>query len=119
MLTIRFHLASGKHFRHWQVKGGVKVRYYDPASVSLLMTGCRLCNRRTTAEKIHLGASKSVCAWIVAETVEIIDLRNEVDGSAVEYNPRTAPYWRDAGGANVDGHEFEVLATCGRSVVVI
>jgi len=118
MLKIRFHLASGKHFRHWQVKGGVKVRYYDPASVSLRMTGCRLCNRRTTADKINLGASKSVCAWIVAETVEIIDLSNEVDGSAVEYNPRTAPYWRDANGTNIDGQEFDVITTCGRSVVV-
>lgn len=55
MLTIRFHLASGKHFRHWQVKGVGQVRYYDPASVSLLMRGCRLHNRRASADKINRG----------------------------------------------------------------
>ena len=60
--TVRFHLAKGEHYRHWQVKRGAEVHYYDPAQYNLILWGCRLRNHAKTAQKIHDGANKSV--WL-------------------------------------------------------
>ena len=69
MYKVRFHLAKGKFYKCWQVTSpnGDK-DYYDPETHNLFMWGCNLRNQRKTAEKIHSGEHKTVCAWVECDT---------------------------------------------------
>lgn len=110
--TVRFHLARGEHYRHWQVKRGSEVHYYDPSLYSLILWGCRLQNHVKTAQKIHDGANKSVCAWVECEMVEVhTDYPQEVIAAGeITYNPRVTPHWiRD--GEACDKAEFHQMIT--------
>ena len=119
---IRFHLAKGEHFMHWQVKNldTKEVNYYDPAEYSLSLSNCTLKNQRATAEKIHAGENKSVCAWINADhvtvQVEACRLATIKGQDRFMYNPRRATYWMDHEGRNMDNMSFTDLVTVGRTV---
>lgn len=121
---VRFHLAQGEHFMHWQVKNldtGV-VSYYNPDKFHLVMSSCTLKNSRATAEKIHAGQNKSVCAWINAKHVTAVSLRypDPIEAeNRVSYNPRIAPYWTDSEGRNIDGMSFSLLETSGKTVGMV
>ena len=52
-MRVRFHLANGEHFMHWQVRDGRSVRYYKPEAFSLQMNGCSLVNKAGAAGRIH------------------------------------------------------------------
>ena len=117
---VRFHLAKGEHFMYWQVKNldTKEVNYYNPEVYSLLIITATLKNQRATAEKIHAGENKSVCAWINADEVHAtknsrLIIRGE---DLMSYNPRRAPHWVDSTGRNMDNMSFLSLVTCGRTV---
>ena len=117
---VRFHLAKGEHFMYWQVKNldTKEVNYYNPEVYSLYIMTAQLKNQRKTAEKIHAGENKSVCAWINADEVHAtknsqLIIRGE---DLMAYNPRRAPHWVDSTGRNMDSMSFLSLVTCGRTV---
>ena len=93
--TVRFHLARGEHYRHWQVKRGSEVHYYDPHSICLILWNCKLQNQLGTAQKIHDGANKSVCAWVECEIVEVhTDYpQGVIAAGEITYSPRVTPHW--------------------------
>ena len=77
-----------------------------------------LKNQRATAEKIHAGENKSVCAWVNCEEVHAtknskLIIRGE---DKMSYNPRRAPNWTDSTGRNMDNMSFLSLTTCGRTI---
>ena len=118
MYKIRFHLGKGQHFMHWQVKDTAtgEVTYHDPIQVDLCLVGAKLRNRPATAQKIHGGADKTVCAWIEAVEVLVTTPIPQRGPQRARYNPRVAPYWRDPQGANIDGAEFDALYTHGGQI---
>lgn len=120
---VRFHLGKGEHYRHWQVTRGDEVAFYDPFEVRLKMTGCRLKSRRKTADRIHAGENKAVCAWISCESVEVAPPREEAvadPATLLFYNPRFCPFWTSMGGIeNLDGVEFEEVTSYGKALVAV
>lgn len=119
MVRVRFHLAAGKHHCHWQVRhDDGRVEYFDPAATGLRMVGCRLTNQRGTAQRIYDGDHKSPCAWVEAQRVyqHTPNAWDKPFGEWVGFNPRVAPHWRNDEGDNLDGREFAVITTEGRSL---
>jgi hypothetical protein len=119
---VRFHLAQGENYMQWQVRvRDSDVQHYDPARYSLVMTNCVLRNHKATAQRIHDGDNKEVCAWIACDSVDIIELRKRAvshTGDPICYNPKKLPYWTDVSGQqNLDGTRYERLATDGRQVI--
>ena len=117
MYRVRFHLARGEHFRHWQIRdmGNGKRSYHDPDDMVLHMVNCKLMNRPNTAKKSYEGAVKSVCARIECEDVDVL-YEDRWWGEVVTYNPRVSPHWQRHGKLNVDGCVFRSLVTNGREV---
>lgn len=117
---VRFHLARGDHFMHWQIKNtetGDTI-YVDPDKHSLYLEGCELVNRVSTAKKIYNGADKTVCAWVECQRY-FIDEHSEDSCTDyhVSYNPRKLPHWRDMiTGEIIDGKCFRGLYTVGRGL---
>ena len=123
---VRFHLAKGKHFMHWQIRrDDGSVEYHDPATTVLVMFHTRLRNQKGTAEKIHNGANKTVCAWIdalivgvykkdevpAAEMVNILEAEEEIS-----FNPRVAPHWQDFKSNNIDGHNKNIVVSVDKKL---
>ena len=131
-MKVRFHLANGEHFMHWQVRDGRSVRYYKPEAFSLQMNGCSLVNKAGAAGRIHRGSHKTVCAWIECESLEVSEIhdtvsaesqarlfgifQNMAEDKVVRFNPRVTPNWTDSSGENLDGGKFGSLFTLGRNV---
>jgi hypothetical protein len=116
-MQVRFHLAYGENYRKWQVKSADgQVMYFDPEQVSLV--GCTLHNQRGTATRIFEGANKDVCAWVECANVALAVTGNE-SGSPVFYDPKVAPFWRDAEGNNIDGKKFNRLFSYGRRLMEV
>lgn len=121
---VRFHLAAGPNYQRWQVRHGDDVKYYDPEDVTLDMYGCQLRNQSKTAEGIYLGKSKTVCAWVQCDHLEVKSrhehtLPDPKGFVAVQYNPRKAPHWfRDNYKNNVDNMRYLCLTTIGRLIVI-
>lgn len=118
---VRFHLGRGKNFMNWKIEQ-IKPRedwFYVPDDVQLIMTNCVLTNKPARAEKIFTGEiNKEPIAYVQCEDVSVIE-GDDIDVTGAEkltYNPRVKPYWFNESGVNVDGSEFEVLFTKGRSV---
>lgn len=118
MYKVRFHLATGPHFMHWQVRRSDKeVMYFDPAQFSLVLHNCTLKNYRRVAERIFRGENKSVCAYILCEHVEpFAPLSFPTKCGPLSYNPRTAPYWRNLLGDNRDGYHYDKIVTIGKTI---
>ena len=116
MYKVRFNLSAGQHFMQWQVKLYDRVRYYDPSSVTLVLHNCKLKNHAKTAQRIHAGENKSVCAWIECDHVEILD-PIEQSTFPICYNPKKKPYWTDVSGRlNLDNLEFIKIVSTGRQL---
>ena len=113
---VRFHLGAGENFGKWQVKCLAGVLYFDPAKVSLTMLDCQLRNQRGTAQKVHDGANKSVCAWVDCNEL-LVEGPVEMAGITVAYNPKIAPYWRNLAGECIDNKRADVLRTVGKQVI--
>lgn len=117
---IRFHLARGENYQRWQIKTQDSVSYHDPEDVCIEMRNATLKNSRKTAERIHCGENKTVCAWVECDDVVVRAASYEAvpdpDGF-LYYNPRKLPHWHDADRNDVDGKTFPVLVTMGRLVL--
>lgn len=117
MYRVRRHLANGPYKGMWQVKGNDEVKYYPQGTV-LIMFGCELRNRRSTAKKIYNGeTNKTVCAWVDCSSyIAVEDLTNHGWTSLDEniyydFNPRVDPYWVNSYNENCDGTIIDVLVT--------
>ena len=117
---IRFHLGAGENFMTWRVEDTATnhVHFFNPNNYELKMDNCKLYNHKSTAEKIYDGANKTVCAWIMAERVDIrYKSSDEPDADKrLTYNPRVATNWMDSDGNNIDKAEFNSLATSGKKL---
>jgi len=111
-IKVRFHLAKGENYLHWQVKIGENVVYYDPSEVCLMMTNARLVNHKSTAQKIFEGQNKTVCAWVSCDalgvvatgSLEAVGLTNNTDlEDQIVYNPKRQPNWVNVYGDILDG----------------
>jgi hypothetical protein len=123
MYRVRFHLSKGDNFRKWQIRhpDGSKT-YHDPAETSLAMLGCYLRNSRRIADRIHAGATKSVCAWVLCREVAITthprcEGECAIGPQEVKFNPRVLPYWHDERGTDLDGSRFHGILTLGRQLI--
>jgi hypothetical protein len=125
-LEVRFHLASGRNFRKWQVKvmrgrTKVSVHYYDPNEVQLEMRGCRLANDVRKAAKVNKAQKKDVSGWVHCD--EVLPTSLPTDGlERIFYNPIKDVHWRregDAGEFAWDGAEYQTLVTGGRQVYIL
>ena len=96
-IKVRFNLSRGKNYMKWKIEYPNKtVEYYDPEQVQLILTNAQLRNYKKVAEKIYNGANKSVCAWVLCDSVEIktTDFKELNDSfDRIKYNPRIKPNW--------------------------
>ena len=110
-IKVRFNLGRGKNYMKYKVQYADKsVEYFDPSENQLIMHKCKLSNSKKTAEKIFNGAGKSVCAYVLCESIVIKqnDFIKDEGYSKVCYNPRIAPNWvfEDS---NADDKEFDQI----------
>ena len=96
-IKVRFNLSAGKNYMKWKVEyPDRKPEYYDPKEYQLVLGGCTLKNHKKTAQKIHEGAHKTVCAWVLCDHVTIYKANtfqiNE-EYHQIKYNPRVRPNW--------------------------
>lgn len=118
---IRFHLARGKHYQHWQIRDmkTKEVHYIAPEACRINLLDCKLISNRSIAEKIYDGANKSVCGWILCRDC-MVNMRSRYDWVADDlliYNPRYQPYWTDLAGNCLDGAEYDSLELIGKEVI--
>jgi len=129
MYKIRFHLGRGANFMKWQIKEpGGKTRYLDPDGWIISAKNATLRNRKATAQKIHDGCNKTVCAWIEAESLEVHKCKGDMaihtsmdvlgDCQPVRFNPREAPHWTSMAGDDIDGTSYKDVKTFGKFVYV-
>lgn len=116
MNKVRFNLGRGSNYMKWKIENTVTkdAVYIDPDEVSLILVNCTLHNNRNRSEEIFLGASKSVCAWILCEKI-MVDAPKEIEGEQIRYNPRVAPHWSENGN-DVDGKKYDILKTKGKDI---
>lgn len=121
-IKVRFNLGRGKNYMKWKVMYPDKPsEYLDPSQVQLVMTDCRLRNNRRTAEKIMSGQHKTVCAWVLCESIELkTDAYYTVDDMvSLKYNPRVTPNWvyeGTSGPMNVDNIYFRSVVSDGKKL---
>lgn len=124
---VRFHLARGQHYMHWQIKivqgrDKVDVYYYDPFYYQLEMVGCKLVNYPNKAKKVYEAGVHDVSGWVRCEEVMI---NNEIMVDNLEklyYNPIRDPYWRRESDSNEfiwDNSEYATLVTNGKQVYIL
>lgn len=115
MYKVRFHIGAGRHFRHWQIKGPEGVRYVDPETHSIVLTGCTLRNRRGVAEKVLKDQKRDVCGHVLCESVEVLEGVPEPVGRVVHFDPKVVPFWTVEGEVgSMDGRKIRRLASSGR-----
>ena len=131
MYKVRFHLGRGEHFMHWQIKSklntgdgtGAKevVSYVDPQHKSIAMFGCRLRVQPSTAQKIHDGANKSVCAWIECEHTQVVDkpIVMTIFDTRISFNPKRSVHWMTEEGEIKDGEFMPLIVTNERELFII
>lgn len=119
-MKVRYHLAKGPHFMHWQFKtANGEVFYHDPKDNIIKLYNCILHNNRKVADKIFLGKNKDVCSWIKFQGMEVLFDKNACVPSwatHLRYNPRVRPYWHDINGNNLDGIAYDELYLCSKGV---
>lgn len=117
MIKVRFNLGRGERYMKWKIQYSDKsIEYIDPETTQLIMSGCKLINKRKAADKIFKGGHKVVCAWILCDDLKKTKRFNfNKNKKRIFYNPKVSPNWRYRND-NVDNKSFEVLFTLGRSV---
>jgi len=123
-IKVRFHLAQGENYMHWQIKyENGNVQYFDPKKFQLVMFECKLRNQKGTAEKIcYEGQNKTVCAWIECDEV-IVSTIIESDVSLmrmqVSYNPRVEPNWTNGISEDLDNTEYHIIKSINNKLYVV
>ena len=112
MFKVRFHVAEGEHYKHWQIRTPIKgqkdlVEYADPSEVQLELVKCTLRSRPGVAKKVFKSQVRDVCGWVECEHVITTYLDPiTVEGlSRVTYDPKINPYWKIEG----DSDNYEML----------
>lgn len=118
MYKIRFNLARGKYYRHWQIKKDKEVLYFNPLNCSLQFYNCILKSYTGTAEKIFEGGNRKPCAWLVCEKFEVTDNNSQPKEKEILFNPKLAPYWRDSNQKNIDNTEYKKIVSIGSKLYV-
>lgn len=114
---VRFHLGKGENFMKWRVENTTtkNVEFFNVDDFSITLNNCKLYNQKSAANKIHEGANKTVCAWIMAEeflyTPEAKNLNN-----TIKYNPRETPHWISQEKNNMDGETFSQLVIINKTI---
>ena len=115
-IKVRFNLGRGENYMKWKVQYGNTSEYYSPEEYNLYMHGCQLKNQKSTAQKIHDGADKSVCAWILCDTIFLTQNVKLPEAKVrLTYNPRVRPNWM-AGDDVADNAKFESIWSDGRKL---
>ena len=125
LIKVRFNLGAGVNYMKWKIDiPGESSKYIDPAAVQLRMTGCTVKNQKSTASKIHQGAHKSVCAWILCHEITILTNLDSVPSitqlknfEPLSYNPRVQPNWL-CGGKNVDNESYDNIVSMDKNLFV-
>ena len=116
MYTVRRHLGRGKNYMHYQIRGHVTdakqgdvVEYVNPDTHSIVFKGCHLHNKLNQSRKILDGASKAPCAWLIAESYEVVDKKQiDADDVQLRFNPRESEHWT-IDGMIADDETFDVV----------
>lgn len=121
-IKVRFNLSAGKNYMKWKVEyPDRKPEYYDPNEFQLVLGGCTLKNYKTTAQKIHDGANKTVCAKIACDVIRIVSYKQRflpvTDLPRLKYNPRVATYW-NLDGVDVDNKRFKTIISAGNQLFI-
>ena len=116
-IKVRFNLSRGVNYLKWKVEyPDGNVMYYYPTGVQLVMGDCTLKNYKKVAEKIHNGANKSVCAWVLCKTLELkFDNFITDDTTQIKFNPRVQPNWMVNGEVS-DGKKLDSIHSIGHSL---
>ena len=116
MYAIRRDLKKGKTFGHWQIsncptrsKLGKAIEYIDGEKFSLILKECYLHNSVATAKRIHSGAYRERCAWIVCDSYEVVPIK-DIKGIEVSYNPKNSPHYI-CEEENIDKTEHKIIQT--------
>jgi hypothetical protein len=131
MYKVRFNLGRGENFMKWKITNlnDNTHQYVDPKQVDLSLVNCELKNYKTTATKINEGSNKTVCAWIICESVKTIPTTlcqqyhrfpssRSQQWTKISYNPRVKPYWT-INEKDVDGDKFDNLETNGTKIFTL
>jgi hypothetical protein len=117
---VRFHLSSGKNYKHWQVKtyrgGEYESNYYDPNSYGLVLYDCELVNKSGIARQVFSSQRRDVCGWVRCSGFDIV---GELAGDfrMVVYDPKVRVHWHYGDEVvNIDGMRFDKLFTIGKRV---
>jgi len=116
-IKVRFNLSRGVNYLKWKVEyPDGNVMYYYPTGVQLIMGDCTLKNYKKVAEKIHNGANKSVCAWVLCKTLELkFDNFITDNTTQIKFNPRVQPNWIINGEVS-DGKKLDNIHSIGHSL---
>ncbi len=116
-IKVRFNLGKGPNYMKWKVQypDGTSV-YYSPTDTQLVMHNCILKNNRKTADKIMNGQHKTVCAWILCDSIDIKKdsfdaYDNDPMNIRISYNPRVNPYWVLNKSTPADGYKFSRIGS--------
>jgi hypothetical protein len=121
---VRFHLSSGKYYKHWQIKTYdqspfYEVNYFDPFYHQLILHDCELVNKPNTAEKVLREQRRDVCGWVKCSRVSFVragqaDLEKI---RMVAYDPKVRSHWHYENQTdNIDGTKFDRLITYQKRV---
>lgn len=114
-VKVRFHLGAGEHYKHWKIEyPNGDYQFINPEKQNMVLHGCQLHNRKGTAEGIHAGGEKVVCAWVWCDEVRMRFITDK--GQPVSYNPRVYPHWM-YNGQNADNMTFDRLQTVGDKLI--
>lgn len=116
MYKVAFHLGRGAHYMHWQIKDDAgNVTYVNPNTHSLVLTGCKLKNQKSSSLRIFNGYEKLRCAWVQFESYQVVAPAT-FTGTAVQFNPRVCPTWRVNGVEGQDDRTFGTIKTTGNQM---
>jgi hypothetical protein len=118
MFTIRRHLARGKYFGYFQIRGhvtdskqGEVIEYVNPNTHSIIFNSCRLHNKINQSTKIFNGAQKEPCAYIICTSYEVVEPIKIPGELEVNFNPKLSPHWRMFSGRSIDLVDFALFTT--------
>ena len=96
-------------------------QYFNPEHKSIAMFGCRLRVQPSTAQKIHDGANKSVCAWIECEHTQVVDkpIVMTIFDTRISFNPKRSVHWMTEEGEIKDGEFMPLIVTNERELFII
>ena len=127
MFKVRFHVAEGEHYKHWQIRTVCKgkpdrIEYENPAEVQLELVGCTLRTKIGVAKKVFKSQVRDVCGWVECEHVITTYLDPiTVEGlSRVTYDPKINPYWKIEGDSdNYETKRVGDLITSGKRLYIL